>query len=106
MGAKLMHGPQSLLRVLGSLWFAVVLLVLLLVAMACATVFESRHGTDMALGIFYRAWWFEGSLALLAANVLAAVVVRYPFSKKQIGFALTHLSILVTLAGALVTAKY
>jgi len=106
MGAKLTHGPQSFLRVLGSLWFAVVLLVLLLVAMACATVFESRNGTDMALGVFYRSRWFEGLMALLAANVLAAVVVRYPFSKKQIGFALTHLSILVTLAGALVTAKY
>lgn len=64
------------LRAIGSLWFAVVLLVLLLVAMACATVFESTRGTEQALAAFYDSWWFELLLALLAVNVLSAVLVR------------------------------
>ena len=79
--------------------------MLLLVAMACATVFESIHGTERALATFYGSWWFELLLWLLAANVSAAVILRYPFSKRQIGFVLTHAAILVTLAGALVTKR-
>ena len=83
----------------------VVLLVLLLVAMACATIFESTHRTEQALLIFYKSRWFELLLLLLAVNMLASVVLRYPFSRRHVGFVLTHVSILVILAGALVT-KY
>jgi hypothetical protein len=79
--------------------------MLLLVVMACATVFESIHGTERVLATFYGSWWFELLLCLLAANVSAAVILRYPFSKRQIGFVLTHAAILVTLAGALVTKR-
>jgi len=94
------------LRALGSLWFAAVLLVLLLVAMACATVFESAHGTEQARVVFYQSRWFEWLLAMLAINVLAAVLLRYPFAKRQVGFVVTHLSILVIMGGALVTKHY
>lgn len=99
-------GPGSPLRVIGSLWFAAVLLVLLLVAMACATVYESMHGTERALHMFYRSWWFECLLALLAVNVASAVIVRLPLSRRHIGFAMTHCAILITLAGALVTKHF
>ncbi len=98
------HQP-SFMRVIGSLWFAAVLLMLLLVAMACATVFESQYGAERALATFYRTNWFRGLLGLLSLNVLAAMVVRFPFGKKQIGFVITHVAILVTLGGAL-TTKY
>ena len=101
------RGPlYSLLRTVGSLWYAAVLLILLLVATACATVHESTRGTERALAEFYYSWWFETLLALLALNVLAAVIVRYPFTRRQIGFVVTHAAILVTLAGALVTDRF
>jgi hypothetical protein len=51
------------------------------------------------------SWWFQSLMVLVAVNVLAALVVRYPFSKRQIGFVVTHVAILTVLAGALVT-KY
>ncbi len=88
------------------MWFAAVLLVLLLVAMACATVFESAHGAEHALAAFYHTWWFETLLALVAVNVTAAMIVRFPFSNRHIGFLVTHLSILTIFAGALVTKHY
>ena len=94
---------RSILRAVGALWFAAVLLILLLVAMACATVVESTKGTETALVEFYGAWWFKGLLTLLAINVLAAMLLRYPFSKWHVGFVLTHCGILVTFAGAAVT---
>ena len=105
-----MTGWQSskfyfMLRGIASLWMGALLLVLLLLAMACATVYESTHGTEQALHVFYRARWFHGLLFLLGLNILAAVVVRYPFTRRQVGFVLTHLGIIAILLGA-VTTKF
>jgi len=100
-----MSERPSLLRTIGSMWFAAILLMVLLVAMACATVFEKEHGTEWALHVFYHSVWFEVLLSLTCVNVLAAMVVRYPFSKRHIGFLITHVSILVLFAGALMTRE-
>ncbi|MCP4592466.1 MAG: hypothetical protein GY842_17165, partial [bacterium] len=94
-----------LLRSLGSLYFAAVLLMLWLVGMACATVYESTHSASRALAEFYTTPWFKGLLVLLAMNVAASMVARYPFSKRQLGFVITHGGILVTLGGALITDR-
>jgi hypothetical protein len=94
---------RSFLRTVGSLWFAAVLLVLLLIAMACATTYETATSAAQALAVYYRAWWFEGLLALLALNTAAALIVRFPFSRRLLGFVITHVSILVILAGAFIT---
>ncbi len=93
-------------RAIGSLWFAAVLLVLLLVGMACATVYESIYSTERALSVYYRSSWSVALLWLIAVNVFAAMVVRFPFNKRQIGFVLTHSSILLVFAGALITRYY
>jgi len=95
-----------LIRQVGSLWFAAVLLALLLVAMACATVAESARGTDYARIEFYHSPWFAWLGALLAINVAAAVLSRYPLKRLQYGFVLTHLGILLTLSGVLVTKTW
>ncbi len=94
------------MRAIGSLWMAAVLLVLLLFTLACATAMESISGTESALEYFYQAWWFKALLVLLSINVIAAVVVRWPFSKRQVGFVLTHTGIIVTLVGAYVTQQW
>ncbi|UCE58680.1 MAG: cytochrome c biogenesis protein ResB [Phycisphaerales bacterium] len=99
-------GSRKILQAVGSLWFAAVLLVLLLVAMGGATVFESMRGRDDALRLFYKSSWFELLLVLFGVNVLAALTVRYPYTKRRIGFAVTHISILVVLLGALVTELF
>ncbi len=91
------------LRALGSLWFAAVLLTLLLICMASATAYESLHGSAQALSTFYLSWWFEGLLALLAVNLTASLLARWPFSRRLAGFVVTHTAIIVILVGALVT---
>ncbi|HNQ22290.1 MAG TPA: cytochrome c biogenesis protein CcsA [Phycisphaerae bacterium] len=97
---------HSLLRTLGSLWLAAVILVLLSIAMACATVHEAAHDTEHALAAFYKSNWFVSLLGLLGVNLLASILVRYPFSRPQFGFLVTHVGILVTLGGALVTERW
>ncbi len=103
MRSKSDRRPIEVLRRFGSLWLGRALLVIILVAMACATVFEKSHGTEQALALFYKSWWFKLFLLCLAINVGIAVFTRLPFSQKQIGFVLTHASVLVILVGALVS---
>ncbi len=106
MNAQSSNSWRHWIRAIGSLWMAAVLLVLLLFTLACATAMESMSGTESALENFYRAWWFKALLLLLSINVIAAMVVRWPFSKRQVGFILTHLGIIVTLVGAYVTQQW
>ncbi len=96
-------GPRTVLTALGSLRFGAVLLMLTLFTLACATVYESVHGTEQAMMVFYRARWFQALLGLVGLNVLIATALRYPFTSRQIGFVLTHVSVLVILIGAVVS---
>ena len=97
---------QPALRTVGSVRFACALLIFAMVAMACATVYESVHGAEQAMAAFYGSSWFALLLALLGANVLASALLRFPFSRRHIGFLLTHGSILLVLVGALVTRRW
>ncbi len=96
----------GVVRAVASLWFGAVLLVLVLLTLACATVYESMHGTEPAAHAFYGTWWFRGLLALLGVNVLAAVLARLPLTRAKIGFVVTHASLLLILLGALATRLF
>lgn len=99
------QGGTSFLRTIGSLWLAVILLVILGVSMAAATVIESRAGTEQALAAFYHARWFMVLLALLAVNLTAAVLSRPILTRRQAGFLMTHLAVLLIFGGALLTQE-
>lgn len=96
-------GLIALLKPIGSLWFGGLALMALLVAMACATIYETRHGTAQALEAFYLAGWFRWILAFLCVTVLATVALRFPFTRKNLGFVLTHVSVPLIFAGAMIT---
>ncbi|MEK6799503.1 MAG: cytochrome c biogenesis protein ResB [Planctomycetota bacterium] len=103
-----MHAPATygffrIFRPIATLWFAAVLLALMLVSLACATVYESMHGTEQALASFYSSTWFTVLLWLFCMNVGTAVLVRLPLPRSKYAFALTHLSLILILGGALVT---
>lgn len=88
---------------LASLRVAVVLLVLLLVALSMGTIVESAKGTATAGATVYYAWWFLALEAAFAINVLASIVVHWPWGARRTGFLLTHSALLVILAGAAVS---
>lgn len=85
---------------LASLKITVALLVLILVALSIGTIIESRHGAEAARVVYY-ALWFHVLLAAFALNLVCALADRWPWQRHRIGFALTHGSLLVILAGAL-----
>ena len=86
-----------------SLRVTVTLLVVLLVALAAGTIVESLRGAEAALRAVYRAPWFYALLAVFALNLACSLVSLWPWGSRRIGYATTHLSMLVILAGALAT---
>jgi cytochrome c-type biogenesis protein CcsB len=86
-----------------SLRVTVSLLVLILVALAAGTIVESLHGAEAAGRAVYGAPWFRALLAVFALNLGCSLVKLWPWGRRRIGYAITHLSMLVILAGALTT---
>lgn len=84
-----------------SLKLAILLILSLAFYLAIGTIYESRYGAQAAKYMVYDSTAFLLLLALLAINVLAAALSRYPWKRKQTGFVITHLGIEVLLAGCL-----
>jgi len=93
----------ALFRLLASLKLAVLLIVALAGVLAWATLLESAKGRECALWSVYHSSWFAALLALLAVNLLAAALIRFPWKLRHTGFLLAHAGLLVLLAGALQT---
>jgi cytochrome c-type biogenesis protein CcsB len=89
-------------RILASLKLTIVLLIGVLGILTVGTLVESTRGTEAARSIYY-ARWFHAVLALYAANLLASLVERFPWSRYRIGFVITHTSMILILAGAAVS---
>ena len=94
---------QNWLRTLASLKIAIGLLVLLLVGLAAGTIIESSAGTEVAGRLVYYAWWFLALQVAFAVNVLASIILFFPWGKQRIGFLTTHGSLILILTGALVS---
>lgn len=85
------------------MWLAAVLMAAWMSACVAGTILESTRGAEYAAWVVYGAWWFKLILWLLAVNVLTALVGRYPYRRRQAGFVIAHLSILLILTAALIT---
>jgi len=94
---------RELIHRFASLRVTVVLLVLILVGLSAGTIVESMHGAPLALRLVYGAPWFRALLVVFAANLLCSIVDLWPWGRRRIGYVITHSSMLVILAGALVT---
>jgi len=97
------HRKSKLLRTLGSLHLAVLLIASLAALLSITTFLESSHGTEYVLRNIYRSRWFEIVLIGVFVNIFAATILRFPFPWKKSGFVLTHIGILTILVGSLMT---
>ena len=91
------------LKALASLQLAVALIAICIAVLVWGTRIESCYGAAAAHFGVYGAWWFTAINVLLAVNVLLALLLRFPWRRRQTGFVLTHVGILVLLAGCLAT---
>ena len=88
-----------------SLRFAVVLISLLAIVLGLGTFVESAYGTEAVKFGVWNTWWFTLLNALLAVSVFCAAAIRYPWKRHQTGFVITHIGLLVLLAGCLLSQR-
>ncbi len=94
-----MHNRLS--RFLGSIQFAIPLLSAIAIILIGATFYESQVGSATVQQEIYKSPWFGGLMFLLALNLGVSALSRYPWrGARKIGFALTHLGLIVIIAGS------
>jgi ResB-like family len=97
---------EKLLDFCSSLKLAICLILSLAFYLASATFYEARYGTRAVQEIIYGSKPFILLMALLSINVMAAVLVRYPWKRKQTGFIITHFGIETLLLGCLLSFRF
>ncbi len=105
-----MSTPKSLLvrwfQFLGKVQFTTFLLLGGAAIMTIGTVLESRGSREMAWSAVYGTAWFDVFLFLIGINLIIAVINRIPIRRQQWPFVLTHLAIVILLAGAWISRTY
>lgn len=94
------------LKPIGSMYFAVGLILILAVVLGWATFVDSQYGGEAAGFAIYKTWWFMALNGLLGLSVLASALTRLPWKKRHLGFLVTHLGILVLMLGCFITFRY
>ena len=97
---------KKLYKLSVSLKLAVFILSLLALITAIGTFIESRYNQEIANKLLYQSLWMQGILILLAINLFAVLIDRWPWKKRHIPFVLAHIGILTTLLGAFMTQRF
>ena len=88
-------------RFIGSIQLAVPLLSAIVLVLIGATFYESKVGSVSVQHEIYQSPWFGALMFLLAINLGVSALNRYPWrNARKIGFALTHLGLIVIIAGS------
>ena len=61
---------------------------------------QQRYGMAAAQEWIYQTKGFALLLAFLGTNILCAALIRYPWTKRQTGFVITHAGLLIVLGGS------
>lgn len=97
---------NKLWKLLTSLRFAVVVMILITLSMIVATVLESVYDTQTAQYHIYQSPWFFALYVCLGLNILCVALSRWPWKKAHIPFLVAHLGILTLLYGAWLTSFF
>ncbi len=84
---------------LGSLELAVPVLAFTAAALAVGTYLESTRDTRVAREFVYGAWWFIALMALVCVSLVFAVISRYPWKTRHIGFITVHAALIALIIG-------
>ncbi|NES80629.1 MAG: cytochrome c biogenesis protein ResB [Moorea sp. SIO2B7] len=92
---------QRIFHLLGSIKMAVPLLIVITTTLIGATFYEAQVGSAIVQQIIYKSPWFGLLMFLLAVNLGVSAATRYPWrGTRKIGFALTHIGLIVIIAGS------
>lgn len=90
-------------RQLGSLKFAVIIILLFSISMIAGTFLESYYGTDFANRTVYKTMPFMLIQFGMLLSIIFAVYLRIPFKKRLSGFYTIHAGLVIIGVGSLIT---
>ncbi len=96
---------DGLFRFLASLKLAVISISALAGVLAFGTFYETWYGTHAVQVDIYQSKGFALLLAFLGINIFCAALIRFPWTKRQTGFVITHAGLLVVLLGSFLSLK-
>ncbi|WP_407431485.1 cytochrome c biogenesis protein CcsA [Arcticibacter sp.] len=97
---------MTYLKFLLSTRISLILLIAFAFSNAVATFIENDHGTAVARGLVYEAWWFELIMLWLAVNFLAHIDKYKLFHKNRWPVGLFHIAFVIIIFGAGVTRYF
>lgn len=92
--------PQRFWRFITAIELTIVLLFLLAVGLIFGTVVEAQEGLEAAIDKVYQSPIYDALIALFALNLVTCTIKRYPYKVHQAPWLLTHVGIIIILAGA------
>jgi len=101
LATRAVQFAQRALFLLAAPKAATVLLLALAGVLAWGSLLAARHGSAQARWFVYESAWFFGFLALLGLHGFCAAASRWPWQPRHAGFVVTHMGLLVLLAGGI-----
>jgi len=96
----LLRALMAIYRFLASVKLAVISIGALAATLGYATWFEKAHGSPATQEYVYQGLWFKILLAFLATNIFCAATIRFPWKRRQTGFVVTHIGLLILIFGS------
>jgi hypothetical protein len=97
---------HAVLKVAGSLFLTVAILIVLVAILLWGTVVEKNYGATAAKFGIYGAWWFNALGLILGLNSAAGLALRWPWKLNQMGFVIPHVGLIVLLVGCFLSRHY
>lgn len=83
----------------GGLRFAIPIMAVFVVGMIWGTWLDSTQGIKVASRLVYGSGWFIILCAMIGVSLIAAVLTRYPWNRRHIGFIIVHAGLIVLMLG-------
>ncbi len=99
------QSASPVMKELGSLKWTVVIFVGMIVIMSYATYVESQEGHEAAMAKGFHSLPMDFLIVALAVNIIACTIGRSPYKVHQIPWLVTHLGILLTMAGTIISHR-
>ena len=84
----------------GGLRLAVPTMVLVAAAMVWGTYLDSTEGAKVAARLVYGSGWFIALMGLICLSLIAAVITRFPWRRRHIGFITVHTGLIMLIVGS------
>lgn len=97
---------KKLIKPLASLKLAVFIIVAIAVLTAIGTFVEAKYDAFAAKKLVYDTPWMFGIMVLLAINLIAVMMDRWPWKRRHAAFVCAHIGIIILMLGQWVTSNF